>query len=146
MDHPSNNLILSGTKLSSEWRGLSGGNGMAIYAGCTRMLRVDRGHRMGQRADGDEVHAGFGVGANVGEVDAARSFQRDLAVELSDALDGLANLFRRHVVEQDGFGAMLQRLLEFFQRAHFDFDRQARCDVWLSAVSSACTAPPASAM
>ena len=43
----------------------------AFYAGMNPHAEIHCAHRMGQRAHGDEVHSGFGVGADVLQGDAA---------------------------------------------------------------------------
>ena len=44
---------------------------------------------------------------------------------LLDALDGLPHLFGRHVVEEDGFRAVLEGFFKLVGIAHFDLDALA---------------------
>ncbi len=78
-----------------------------------------RGVRDG--AGGNEVRAGFGVGAHVFERDAAGEFHLGAAGDLADPVGRFGG---REVVQQQVGGAALQRLAQFFARAHFDFDGQ----------------------
>ena len=73
-------------------------------------------------ADGNKIDTGIGVGANIFQADSAGAFQRDAALELGATLDGAAHVFGRHVIEQDSFGAVRQRFVEFLKRAHFYLD------------------------
>ena len=79
---------------------------------------------VGERAHADEVHARLGIGADVFEHDAAGGFGGNPAlglpaVSVLDALHRPADLGGRHVVEQDGFGAMSERLFKLLRGAHF---------------------------
>ncbi len=77
---------------------------------------------MSEQADGDEIDTGVGVGANIFQTNSAGAFQGNSALEMGAALDGAANVFGRHVIEEDGFGAMRERILEILGRAHFYLD------------------------
>jgi len=90
---------------------------------------------VGERADADEVDSGFGVGADVGENDAAGGFGGDplrgtvLGVGsvcfLADAFDGSLDLLGGHVVEENGFGTVGECLLELVRGAHLDLNALA---------------------
>lgn len=73
---------------------------------------------MGDRADGDEVGFGFGVGANGVEGDAAGEFGGGAAVDVADPFGGLR---RGEVVEEEALCAAGEGFVEFFARADFDF-------------------------
>ena len=80
---------------------------------------------VGERADADEVDAGLGVGASRVEHDSAGGFGGNPAAGLSgghsfDALDGAADFSGRHVVEQDGLGAVSESFVELLRGADFD--------------------------
>ena len=73
---------------------------------------VDRVCRVREQSDGDEIDAGFSVGAYVFEIDAARGFEGNAAVVPAAAFDCGANIGDGHVVKQDGFSAESQRIFE----------------------------------
>ena len=73
---------------------------------------------MGDRADGDEVGFGFGVGADGVERDAAGEFGGGAAVDVADPFSG----FRRgEVVEEEALCAAGEGFVEFGAGADFDF-------------------------
>src|SRR5271165_583630 len=60
---------------------------------------IHRLGRVGQQSNGNEIHAGLGVGANILQPDSAGTLERNAVFEVSTALDGAAHIFWRHVVE-----------------------------------------------
>src|SRR5579864_7858931 len=68
-------------------------------------VNVDGSDRMCDGADGDEVRAGFGVGAHGIEGDAARKFDRRSAGYVVDPFFGVGGA---KIVEQQFLGAALQ--------------------------------------
>src|SRR5579862_7117574 len=74
---------------------------------------------MGQRADGDEVDAGFGVRTDGRERDAARGLEPGPA---PGERDGLAALLRAHVVQQDPADARVECLANLRERLGLDLD------------------------
>jgi len=78
---------------------------------------------VGQRSNGNEIHAGFGVCAHVFEIDAARTLEWDPAVGCASSLNRSPHISDLHVVQQDSFGAERQRVFEFGKTSHFNFDR-----------------------
>src|SRR5579862_558434 len=85
---------------------------------------------MCEQTDGDEVDAGLSVGADVFEADAAGALEGDAALVLRTALHRTPDVVDAHVVEQDGFGADAQGLLQFVKIAELDLD-------WLGAAAIA---------
>lgn len=73
---------------------------------------------LGQAADGDVVHAGFGNGAQGRFVDAAGGLQ--LGTAGGEFYCG-AHVFQTELVEHDDIGPGFQRLLQFFQAFYLDF-------------------------
>ena len=92
------------------------------HASSSRKADVHGAGRVGDGAGGDEIGAGFGVGADVLERDAAGEFDFGAAGDLSDPV---ARLRGREVVEQQVGGARSQRVAQFFARPDLDFDGQA---------------------
>ena len=78
---------------------------------------------MRQRADRDEIHARLRIGAHVLQVDSAGALERNPPRLPRTNLDRLAHILNAHVVEQDRLRPVLQRLLQFFERPHFNLDR-----------------------
>src|SRR5208283_5369836 len=78
--------------------------------------------RMREQADRDEIDAGLGVGANVLQTNSAGAFQGNTRFYRRTALNRATHLLGRHIVEQDGFGAVGESVLEFVEGTHFDFD------------------------
>src|SRR6185437_2622385 len=77
---------------------------------------VERLDVLGERADGDAVHARIGDGAHVGELHAAGSLE--LGARAGD-LHRLAHLGDVEVVDEDQAGAGLERLAQLVQVLHF---------------------------
>ena len=77
---------------------------------------------VGESADGDEVHAGLGVGAERSVGDAAASLG---LVAVVDALDGGAESSGVEVIQHDAMdAAVVEDLVELIEVAHFDFDSE----------------------
>ena len=51
-----------------------------------------------------------------------RAFDRKAFLELTAAVDGFADVFNGHVVEEQSFGAVGESFVDLFERADFDFD------------------------
>src|ERR1700692_3048566 len=85
---------------------------------------------VGEEADGNKIDAGFGVGANVFETDAAGALNRDAALQFCAAVYGAAHVFGGHVIEQNGFRAVGEGLLQLGHGTNFYFD-------WLRAATVA---------
>ncbi len=71
---------------------------------------VDGLGRMSQQSDGNKIHAGVGVGANIFQADAAGALEGNAAavpqgVGLGAAVNRAVHFFRRHVIEQDSLSA-----------------------------------------
>ena len=96
--------------------------GEGLLGGGDAHGEVDGGGGVGEGSDGDEVDAGFGVGADGFEVHVAGGFDGRFGEAGADLGYGLFDLFGCHVVEQDGFGAAGDGLLEFFGGADFYLD------------------------
>jgi hypothetical protein len=78
-----------------------------------------------ERADGDDVDAGFRERADVAEVDAAARFEDDPA---TGPADGLRGERRREVVDEDDLGPGGHCRIEPFEVLHLDLDAQdVRC-------------------
>src|SRR3984957_11344120 len=77
---------------------------------------------MRQRANGDEIHACFGVGAHIFQGDSAGAFQRNPARLARADFNPLAHILHTEMIEQDRFRAMVERLLQFFERSYFNLD------------------------
>src|SRR5436190_9041888 len=67
---------------------------------------IDRRRRVRKRAHGDEIHASFGVGANVLKIDSAGAFKWYAAVGFRAALYRSANVLGSHVVEENGLASI----------------------------------------
>jgi hypothetical protein len=105
--------------------------------------------RVGQRAHADKVHAGLGIGADVLKHDAAlasvgiqRAARSVCPSVLPDALDRSLHFLRRHVVEQDRFGAIFERLFQLLRRAHFHLHALALLALFQSARQHRGQPPP----
>jgi len=79
--------------------------------------------RVSEQSDGNKVDSGFRVGADIFNADAPGALERNVMFESVRALDGATHVFGRHVVEQDGFSAVDQCLLQFVEGSHFDLNR-----------------------
>ena len=77
---------------------------------------------MGERADGDVVDAGFGVGAHVAQVDEAADLQ---AGAPCCSIHGGLDLGPRHVVQQDELGSGGEGFVELTQGVDFDLNANA---------------------
>src|SRR5581483_1996990 len=77
---------------------------------------------MGERADGHEVDAGLGVGADGGERHAAGCLELGAA---GDGADRLAHLLGAHVVEEDPRRSGFDRLEHLLERLRLDLHREA---------------------
>ena len=107
--------------------------------------------RVGERAHADEVHAGLGIGANVFKHDAARGFGGNPAFGLPPVSFRMRSTecftcFGRHVVEQDGLGAIVERFFELLRRAHFHLHALARLAPLEGARAATVRRPPPSEM
>src|SRR5262249_13597946 len=69
-------------------------------------------------AGGDVVGAGFGVGADGFERDAAAQFDLSAASDFGDPVSGFGG---GEVIEEEGRGAGIEGFAELFAGAHFDF-------------------------
>ena len=78
---------------------------------------------MRERADGNEIHAGFGNRLDAGQVHAAAGLGLRAAL---DFLHRQPQLHRIHVVEQNDVRARVGGLLDLFQRVGLDLDFQSR--------------------
>ncbi len=112
-----------------DWVGLAAGvcDG-SCYLGLQAQphRQIHRLDVLGQGADRDIVHAGFGDCAQGAVVDAAGGFQFGAAG--GDGY-GLAHLVQAQLVEHDDVRSGLKRLLQFRQAFHFDFHRLAGGDL-----------------
>src|SRR5579884_2002289 len=81
---------------------------------------VHRNRRVRDGSTGDVVGAGFGVSADIVQPDVARKFY---GRALIDHLDPFAGLLGSEIVEQQMFGAGIQRFLQFLARADLDLNR-----------------------
>jgi hypothetical protein len=79
--------------------------------------------RMGKQADGNKIHASFGVGPNIFEADAAGALQRNVVFKFRATLYRAAYVFGRHVVEKNRFCAAGERFFQFVDSADFNFNR-----------------------
>ncbi len=95
---------------------------MALGVGGDAHGEVDGGGGVGERADRDEVDASFGVGANGFEGHSAGSFDGHAGECGADLLDGFFDGGGGHVIEQDGFGAAGDGLVELVLRTDFDLN------------------------
>src|SRR5216683_2830956 len=100
--------------LTLENRTLSGGN----YS----QAQVNRWSRVSERAHRYEIHARLGVGTHVFEIDSSRALQWNPAVGMRTSFHRLSNLLDWHVIQQNCFRTVSQRLLELGQSAHLHFD------------------------
>ena len=80
---------------------------------------------MRQRTNADKVHARFRVSADVLKHDAAAGLDRNPPFCLPlgcllDAFNGVLDFLHRHVVQQDGLGAISDRFFQLLRRAHFN--------------------------
>src|SRR6185437_15973516 len=89
-----------------------------ISNGIDATVDIDGGGGMGDRAGGDEIRPGLGVGAHVVERDAARNFRFRAA---ADEFDLVGGLLRRHIIEQQARGGTLKGIFDFGVRADLDF-------------------------
>ena len=78
--------------------------------------------RVRDGAGRDEIGAGFGVGADGVEGDAAGEFDLGTAGDLAHPIGGFGG---GEVVEQQVGGAAIERFAQLFPRAYFDLDGQA---------------------
>src|SRR5579864_1609508 len=95
----------------------------ARLGGCDAQAHVYRGRGVSKGTDGNEVHTGFGIGANIFQINPARALQRNAPFRLRTALDGRSDVRNRHVVEQNGFAAIGERFFQFRQTPDFHFNR-----------------------
>jgi hypothetical protein len=79
---------------------------------------------MGQRADGDPIHARLGELPDVSERDSARRFDTDFpgGISRSYLFDRPARLGRGEVVQQHHIRAVRQRLAQFVEVCYLDFN------------------------
>src|SRR5690242_19312132 len=89
---------------------------------------------MSERAHRDEVHARFGVGTNIAQINAPGALERYAALTAGNVLHGLAHVFDGHVIEQNGFGIVLQGFVQFSQAANLYFDRLFTSTIGMGAV------------
>src|SRR5262249_10239370 len=73
---------------------------------------------VGDGAGGDVVGAGFGVGADGFERDAAAQFDLSAASDFGDPVSGFGG---GEVIEEEVRGAGIEGFAELFAGAHFDF-------------------------
>lgn len=78
---------------------------------------------LGERTDGDEIHAGFSELTQGFMRHVARHFKLRLAV---GAFDGFTHLFRLEVIEHDDIGSGFQRGIKLFEVFDFNLDRDVR--------------------
>src|SRR5215472_8193638 len=78
---------------------------------------------MGKRTDGNKVHAGLGIGANIFKINSTRAFQRNAPFGLGTSIH--SRLYIRHcdVVEQNSFASIRKRFLELGQVSTLDLNR-----------------------
>ena len=77
---------------------------------------------MGERAHRDKVHPSLGIGSDIFQINSARTLEGNAPLRLRTALDRGASFRNRHIVEQNGFGAVCQRFFQLGEIAHFDFN------------------------
>ena len=85
--------------------------------------QVDGPDMLGKAAEGYEIDAGFGNGAQAGLVDPARCLELRLSRNMRD---GATGGFQIELVEHDHIRACGQRLVELFEILHFDFHDDMR--------------------
>src|ERR1700733_1237574 len=107
--------------MAQSWRFRS----RASVFGDDAHAEVDGGSGVSERTGGDEVDARFGVFADGVQLNAAGRFNGQFESARVDELDGRGHLGRRHVVEQDGFRAGFDGLLELLAIAHLHLDALA---------------------
>ncbi len=81
---------------------------------------------MGQGADGDDVHARCGDGADGLEIDAAAGFELHGRPQAVAQRDCFTQRGWRHVVQQHDVDVALQHYGELFERVDLDFDERGR--------------------
>src|ERR1700740_1350779 len=86
---------------------------LLVLDGVHKQTEVRRVRRVRQRAGRKKVGAGFGVSANIFKSDAAGNFDDAVGAQFTRKFDGLFCLCRRHVIQQDGFGAGGKRFAQF---------------------------------
>ncbi len=74
---------------------------------------------MGERADGNVIHAGFGNGADIGEIDAAAGLGQGAALHF---FHGETKLNESHVVQEDNVGGCGDGLINLFECIGLDFN------------------------
>ena len=83
--------------------------------------------RMRQETDRNKIDTRLRISTYIFQSNPTRAFDGDAAIRfrrvgLRASLHGSADVFGRHIVEENGFGAGSQRLFEFPHGAYFDFD------------------------
>jgi len=78
---------------------------------------------MRKRADGDVIHAGFRIVADVFQANASRGLHRDMPGMTSYTNNRLAHVFHFHVIEQDALCTVGQGFIQLRQRADLNFNR-----------------------
>ncbi len=81
---------------------------------------------MGQRADADSIDARFGNRLDRWEGHSSRGLQLNLRRAGIAARDRLAELGRRHVVQEYDIRSSGEHLIELIQRVHLDFHDDSR--------------------
>ena len=78
---------------------------------------------MSQRAHGNKIHSGFGIGPHVFQRNPARALHRNPPFHFRAAGHCLLHLFDWHIVQQDCLRAMHKSFFQFRQRPDFNFNR-----------------------
>src|SRR5215813_1437157 len=78
---------------------------------------------MRERANGDVVHPGKSILADIFEHNSTRRFNRDCEAAAAYDAHSLFHFRGRHVVEQKRFCTVVERFIQLVESAHFNIDR-----------------------
>ncbi len=96
------------------------------HAVTTRMLISARLRGMSKRSDRDEMDSCLCIGADIFRGECRPNIRGEFATvflkSLRAVFDRVADIFGRHMVEQEGLGAVDERPLELVECADFDLD------------------------
>src|SRR4051812_307278 len=84
---------------------------------------VGRERRMGQCADGNEIHSSLGIRPHIFQRDPSGTFDWNTPLGPGTALDCGSHLFDWHIVKQDSFCAVGERFFQLCQASDFNLDR-----------------------
>ncbi len=99
-------------------------NATEDYSGRYAHAHVGGVSGVSEQADGNKIHARFRISTHIFKTNAARTLEREC---FDPGLGADARPARRtssggHVIEQNGFRSVRERLIQFFESAHFNFD------------------------